>query len=410
MSKPLTCFIYRSPRKADTYLYLLEKDDFSHLPLELLQAFGEPEFSFQFELSPQRCLAKEDPAQVYSNLKLQGFHLQMQDDLLIEQPDSCRAGCPACSRICPEGAIMFPQHSDPAIAGDAEASLAGMKLDLSQLFGADPAALAAAIGDPQFWKTCYSVFPCGTPLQNDVGSDLMATGDAEAAKAARDAETAEDEAGLITFGSNAAVELPPQASFPLEGGRLQVLGIAWDSRPKEEGGQRWFHLYPENPPKPGNPLHWTALDQNWNHMCAECHSTNLRKNYREADDRFEITCAPDLFHTVQTALEAAGIERGVLMDTNRSWSIDDSRNKFQFGCELGRLIEDGELKGVVRNPNYRGVSATFWRSLSAVGDRGDFEVHGVTNCGKGEPNQMIHVGHASPPCAFRDVEVFGGGA
>ena len=104
----------------------------------------------------------------------------------------------------------------------------------------------------------------------------------------------------------------------------------------------------------------------------------------------------------------AGIERGVLMDTNRSWSIDDSRNKFQFGCELGRLIEDGELKGVVRNPNYRGVSATFWRSLSAVGGRADFELHGVTSCGKGEPNQMIHVGHASPPCVFRGVDVFGG--
>jgi predicted Zn-dependent protease len=105
----------------------------------------------------------------------------------------------------------------------------------------------------------------------------------------------------------------------------------------------------------------------------------------------------------------AGIERGVLMDTNRSWSIDDSRNKFQFGCELGRLIEDGELKGVVRNPNYRGISATFWRSLSAVGGSESFEVHGVTNCGKGEPNQMIHVGHASPPCVFHAVEVFGGG-
>ena len=105
----------------------------------------------------------------------------------------------------------------------------------------------------------------------------------------------------------------------------------------------------------------------------------------------------------------AGIERGVLVDTNRSWSIDDSRNKFQFGCELGRLIEDGEFKGVVRNPNYRGISGTFWRSLSAVGGRDDFELHGVTNCGKGEPNQMIHVGHASPPCVFRDVEVFGGG-
>jgi predicted Zn-dependent protease len=104
----------------------------------------------------------------------------------------------------------------------------------------------------------------------------------------------------------------------------------------------------------------------------------------------------------------ASVERGVLMDTNRSWSIDDSRNKFQFGCELGRLIEDGEFKGIVRNPNYRGISARFWRSLGGVGDAASFQVRGVTNCGKGEPNQMIHVGHASPPCLFRDVEVFGG--
>jgi predicted Zn-dependent protease len=64
---------------------------------------------------------------------------------------------------------------------------------------------------------------------------------------------------------------------------------------------------------------------------------------------------------------------------------------------------------VVRNPNYRGISATFWRSLSAVGGSESFEVHGVTNCGKGEPNQMIQVGHASPPCVFHAVEVFGGG-
>ena len=102
------------------------------------------------------------------------------------------------------------------------------------------------------------------------------------------------------------------------------------------------------------------------------------------------------------------VERGVLMDTNRSWSIDDSRNKFQFGCELGRLIEDGELKGLVRNPNYRGISATFWRSLDGVGDPSLLEVRGVMNCGKGEPNQQVLVGHASPPCLFRDVEVFGG--
>ena len=104
----------------------------------------------------------------------------------------------------------------------------------------------------------------------------------------------------------------------------------------------------------------------------------------------------------------SSIERGVYFHTNNSWSIDDSRNKFQFGCELGRLIVDGELKGLVRNPNYRGISATFWRSLAGVGDPDSLEIWGTPSCGKGEPNQMIHVGHASPPCVFRNVEIFGG--
>jgi predicted Zn-dependent protease len=102
------------------------------------------------------------------------------------------------------------------------------------------------------------------------------------------------------------------------------------------------------------------------------------------------------------------IERGVYMEANRSWSIDDYRNKFQFGCEYGRLIENGKLGRTVRNPNYRGVSATFWRNLFKVGDAATFQVFGTPNCGKGEPNQIITVGHASPVCAFRDVEIFGG--
>lgn len=102
------------------------------------------------------------------------------------------------------------------------------------------------------------------------------------------------------------------------------------------------------------------------------------------------------------------VERGVLMDTNVSWSIDDSRNKFQFGCETGRLIENGELKGVVKNPNYRGISETFWRSLKAVGDASTVDVMGTPFCGKGEPAQVIRVGHASPACLFANVEVFGG--
>jgi predicted Zn-dependent protease len=111
-----------------------------------------------------------------------------------------------------------------------------------------------------------------------------------------------------------------------------------------------------------------------------------------------------------TSLEEmiASIDDGVLMRTNVSWSIDDSRNKFQFGCEIGQRIENGKLTHVVKNPNYRGISATFWRSLTAVGDASSREVMGTPYCGKGEPNQVIRVGHASPACKFAGLDVFGG--
>jgi Flp pilus assembly protein TadD len=75
--------------------------------------------------------------------------------------------------------------------------------------------------------------------------------------------------------------------FP--GGRKQALGIAWDSRPKAEGGQRWFHLYPGQNIKAGDPLHWTGIAQNWNFQCAECHSTNLRKGFDAATGTFRTT-------------------------------------------------------------------------------------------------------------------------
>jgi len=78
-----------------------------------------------------------------------------------------------------------------------------------------------------------------------------------------------------TFG----VDPLQQYLIELPGGRLQALGIAWDTRPKAQGGQRWFHLYPDQKLHAGDPLHWTGVDQNWNFMCAECHSTALRKNF-----------------------------------------------------------------------------------------------------------------------------------
>ena len=74
-------------------------------------------------------------------------------------------------------------------------------------------------------------------------------------------------------------------------GRLQALSIAWDSRPKDKGGQRWFHLYPNEEIRHDDVLHWTKLNQNWNFMCAECHSTGVRKNYDATSDRFATTWA-----------------------------------------------------------------------------------------------------------------------
>ncbi|WP_250469391.1 TldD/PmbA family protein [Caballeronia sp. GAFFF2] len=104
----------------------------------------------------------------------------------------------------------------------------------------------------------------------------------------------------------------------------------------------------------------------------------------------------------------ANIEQGILMRTNTSWSIDDYRNKFQFGCEFGQLIENGRLTQVVRQPGYRGISANFWRSLVAVGNEGTRGIYGTAMCGKGEPMQIVRVGHASPACVFSNVDVFGG--
>ncbi|RTM13418.1 MAG: tetratricopeptide repeat protein [Bradyrhizobiaceae bacterium] len=74
-------------------------------------------------------------------------------------------------------------------------------------------------------------------------------------------------------------------------GRVQALPIAWDSRPRDKGGQRWFHLSPDEAIKHDDILHWTKLNQNWNFMCAECHSTGVRKNYDAAKDRFATTWA-----------------------------------------------------------------------------------------------------------------------
>jgi len=80
-----------------------------------------------------------------------------------------------------------------------------------------------------------------------------------------------------------------QYLIPFPGGRYQALPIAWDSRPKSEGGQRWFHLYPKQKTDYRDPLHWTGVYHNWALQCAECHSTNLHKGYDAASQTYKTT-------------------------------------------------------------------------------------------------------------------------
>lgn len=98
---------------------------------------------------------------------------------------------------------------------------------------------------------------------------------------------------LATFEIKYTFGVDPLQQYLIEfpDGRIQALPIAWDTRPKEAGGQRWFHLYPHEAISSDDPLHWTRPSQNWNFMCAECHSTGVHKNYDADHDRFATTFA-----------------------------------------------------------------------------------------------------------------------
>ena len=104
-------------------------------------------------------------------------------------------------------------------------------------------------------------------------------------------ETDGPDGKLATFQVKYTFGVDPLQQYLIEfpDGRVQALSIAWDARQKEKGGQRWFHLYPDEKIRHDDVLHWTKLNQNWNFMCAECHSTGLRKNYDAERDRYATT-------------------------------------------------------------------------------------------------------------------------
>jgi TldD protein len=96
---------------------------------------------------------------------------------------------------------------------------------------------------------------------------------------------------------------------------------------------------------------------------------------------------------------------GIFMSTNQSWSIDDKRVNFQFGCEIAWEIRKGKRRRMLRNPNYAGKTVEFWSSCDAIGGPGEWGVWGTPNCGKGQPGQTARVAHGTAPARFRGVQV-----
>ena len=101
----------------------------------------------------------------------------------------------------------------------------------------------------------------------------------------------------------------------------------------------------------------------------------------------------------------ADTDDGLYLSSNRSWSIDDRRLNFQFATEVAYEIKGGRKGRLFKNPTYTGITYEFWRSCDAVGDERSYVMLGTPNCGKGEPGQTGHVGHAVPGARFRNVQV-----
>jgi len=140
-----------------------------------------------------------------------------------------------------------------------------------------------------------------------------------------------------------------QYLVPFPDGRLQALGVAWDTRARREGGQRWMHLYPGETLRPPDPLHWTGRGQTWNYQCAECHSTDLKKNYDAAQNRYATTWAE-----LTVSCEACHGPGSTHVDWAEQRSARAPRSS-PGGNGLVVRLERAEGTWVMRNPQ-RGIA------------------------------------------------------
>jgi TldD protein len=199
-----------------------------------------------------------------------------------------------------------------------------------------------------------------------------------------------EDPGSLRYGSD-LVSITADAGLP---GGLGTFGYDDDGVPAQrvpvvvDGIFQNFLTNRETAPVLGQASNGTARADGWSHLPL-IRMTNVSIEPREG-----------------TLDQIVGDTKdGVLMGTNTSWSIDDRRINFQFGCEQAWRIRDGRLTELYKNGNYTGITPEFWGSCDAVGGRDSWIVYGTPNCGKGQPGQTGRVGHGSSPARFRNVQV-----
>ena len=207
-------------------------------------------------------------------------------------------------------------------------------------------------------------------------------------------ETDGPDGKLATFEVKYTFGLDPLQQYLVEfpDGRLQALSLAWDSRPKEKGGQRWFHLYPNEEIRHDDILYWTKLNQNWNFMCAECHSTGVHKNYDAASDRFATS-----WSEISVGCEAChgqGSNHVAWAHNQQSWWPFGRRED----ADMGLVVRFGERKGVAWNHNTETGQPE--RSVAPAELRKEVETCGLCHARRGQfsenwiPGQRLSDTHA----------------
>src|ERR1700730_17187035 len=212
-------------------------------------------------------------------------------------------------------------------------------------------------------------------------------------------ETDGPDGKLATFEIKYTFGLDPLQQYLIEfpDGRLQALSIAWDSRPKEKGGQRWFHLYANEEIRHDDILHWTKLNQNWNFMCAECHSTGVHKNYDAANDRFATTFA-EISVGCETCHGQGSSHVAWARNRNRWWSFAKQEDPAK-----GLMVHFDERKDIVwRHDPTTGNSQ---RNFAPARLRKEVETCGLCHARRGEfsedwvPGRWLSDTHAVSPLA-----------